>query len=142
MLQDRLLANPKVKLLMDTVVEEIGGDRLVEWLRIKDLKTGETRELPVGGVFIYVGFSPNSDIFRDPIEKDELGFVMTDEKMETSQPGIFVAGDVRHQFVRQITNAVGDATIAAIAATKYIEALEDQERAAATGAQAASGRTA
>jgi thioredoxin reductase (NADPH) len=75
-------------------------------------------------VFIYVGFSPNSDIFRDPIKKDELGFIYTDEKMETSIPGIFCAGDVRAQYVRQITNAVGDATIAAIAATRYLEALE------------------
>jgi thioredoxin reductase (NADPH) len=141
-LQDRLFASDKVETILDTVVEEIGGQDRVEWMRVRNVKSGETRQIPVGGVFIYVGFSPNSDIFRDPIEKDALGFVMTDEKMETSQPGIFVAGDVRHQFVRQITNAVGDATIAAIAATKYIEALEDQERAAASEAQPASGRTA
>jgi thioredoxin reductase (NADPH) len=127
-LQDRLLANPKVKPLMNTVVEEIGGEKLVEWLRIKNLETGEVRTLPIGGVFIYVGFSPNSAIFRDPIKKDELGFIYTDEKMETSIPGIFVAGDVRVEYVRQITNAVGDATVAAIAATKLLEALEDEER--------------
>jgi thioredoxin reductase (NADPH) len=130
-LQDRLFASDKVETVLNTVVEEIGSDNtdgrnVCEWVRIKDVKTGETRKLPVGGVFIYVGFTPNSDVFRDSIKKDELGFVYTDEKMETSVPGIFVAGDVRHQFVRQITNAVGDATIAAIAATKYIEALEDQ----------------
>jgi thioredoxin reductase (NADPH) len=127
-LQDRALANEKIKVLWSTVVEEIGGDNLVEWISLKDLETGETRQLPVGGVFIYVGFSPNSDIFRDPIEKDELGFILTDDKMESSQPGIFVAGDARQQFVRQITNAVGDATTAAIAATKLLEALEDEER--------------
>ena len=127
-LQDRAFSNEKISLLRSTTVEEIGGDKLVEWIRVKDLKSGETRQLPVGGVFIYVGFSPNSEIFRDPIEKDELGFILTDDKMETSQPGIFVAGDVRHQFVRQITNAVGDATTAAIAATKLLEAMEDEER--------------
>jgi thioredoxin reductase (NADPH) len=128
-LQERAFANDKIKVLRSSIVEEIGGDKLVEWIRVKDLKTGQARQVPVGGVFIYVGFSPNSSVFRDPIKKDELGFVITDDKMETSQPGIFVAGDVRHQFVRQITNAVGDATTAAIAATKLLEALEDRERA-------------
>jgi thioredoxin reductase (NADPH) len=127
-LQDRALASEKIKVLWNTVVEEIGGNDLVEWVRVKDLKSGETRQIPLGGVFIYVGFSPNSDIFRDPIDKDELGFIITDDKMESSQSGIFVAGDARHQFVRQITNAVGDATTAAIAATKLLEALEDEER--------------
>ena len=126
-LQERAFSNDKIKVLRSTIVEEIGGDKLVKWIRVKDLKSGETRELPVGGVFIYVGFTPNSAIFRDPIDKDALGFVITDDKMESSQPGIFVAGDVRHQFVRQITNAVGDATTAAIAATKLIEAMEDAE---------------
>lgn len=124
-LQDRAFNNEKIKKITNTVVEEIGGSKLVEWMRVRDVNTGETRQIPVGGVFIYVGFSPNSGIFRDPIKKDELGFIYTDEKMETSQPGIFVAGDVRVQYVRQITNAVGDATVAAIAATKWIEALED-----------------
>ena len=127
-LQDRAFAQPKVNVLRSHIVEEIGGSKLVEWIRVKDLKSGETRQLPVGGVFIYVGFTPNSDIFRDPIKCDELGFIYTDDRMESSIPGIYVAGDVRHQFVRQITNAVGDATIAAIAATKYIEELEDQAR--------------
>jgi thioredoxin reductase (NADPH) len=127
-LQDRAFAMDKIKKVTDTVVEEIGGSKLVEWIRVRNVKTGEVRQIPLGGVFIYVGFSPNSDIFRDPIKKDELGFVYTDEKMESSQPGIFVAGDVRVQYVRQITNAVGDATVAAIAATRWIEALEDQER--------------
>jgi thioredoxin reductase (NADPH) len=128
-LQDRAFANEKIKPLRSSIVEEIGGDKLVEWIRVKDLKSGECRQVPVGGVFIYVGFTPSGDLFRDPIERDELGFIITDDRMESSLPGIFVAGDVRHQFVRQITNAVGDATTAAIAATKLLESLEDQERA-------------
>ena len=126
-LLERALGNDKIEPITSTIVEEIGGSKLVEWIRVKDLKTGEARQVPVGGVFVYVGFSPNSDLFRDPIEKDELGFIKTDDKMETSIPGIFVAGDVRVQYVRQITNAVGDATVAAIAATKWLEALEDEQ---------------
>lgn len=127
-LQERAFSNEKIKVLRSTIVEEIGGDKLVQWVRIKDLKTGATRQLPVGGVFIYVGFSPSSELFRDPIAKDPLGFIITNEKMETSMPGVFAAGDVRSQYVRQITNAVGDATTAAIAATRYIEALETAEQ--------------
>ena len=127
-LLERALAQEKIKPILSTIVEEIGGSKLVEWIRVRDLKTGETRQIPAGGVFVYVGFSPNSGLFRDPIDKDEMGFIKTDDKMETSIPGVFVAGDVRVQFVRQITNAVGDATVAAIAATKWLEALEDEER--------------
>lgn len=141
LLQERAFSNEKIEVLRSTAVEEIGGDKLVQWIRVKDLKTNETRQIPVGGVFIYVGFSPTSDIFRDPMKKDALGFVITDEKMETSQPGIFVAGDVRAQFVRQITNAVGDATTAAIAATKLLEALEGEER-SHPGSEPAAGQAA
>jgi thioredoxin reductase (NADPH) len=75
-------------------------------------------------VFIYVGFMPNSLIFGPEYPKDEQGFVMTDDKMETPTPGLYVAGDVRSQYVRQISNAVGDATTAAVAATRYIEELD------------------
>jgi thioredoxin reductase (NADPH) len=111
------------------VVEEIGGGDKVEWMRLRNVQTGEQWQQSVGGVFIYVGFEPNSGFFRDPVEKEPLGFVITDDKMETSIPGIFCAGDVRAQYVRQITNAVGDATTAAIAATRYIEALDHHPKA-------------
>jgi thioredoxin reductase (NADPH) len=78
----------------------------------------------VGGVFIYVGFMPNNQLFGPDTPKDEGGFVITDDKMETPTPGVYVAGDVRSQYVRQISNAVGDATTAAVAATRYIEELD------------------
>ena len=133
-LQDRALAQPNLTPIFNTVVEEIGGGDKVEWARLRNLKTGEVSRLEIGGIFIYVGFQPNSRIFRDPVATDPLGFVITDEKMETSIPGIFCAGDVRAQYVRQITNAVGDATTAAIAATRYIEALEDEVRGASASA--------
>lgn len=124
LLQDRALANPKIVPVWNTVVEEIGGNSKVEMLRMRDVVTGEEKRLDVGGVFIYVGFMPNSDIFGPDFPKDEQGFVITDEKMETGMPGVYVAGDVRSQYVRQISNAVGDATIAAVAATRYIEELD------------------
>jgi thioredoxin reductase (NADPH) len=124
LLQDRALGNPKIAPVWNSVVEEIGGDSKVEWLRVRDVQTGEESRLEVGGVFIYVGFMPNSQIFGSDFAKDDQGFIMTDDKMETHVPGIYVAGDVRSQYVRQISNAVGDATTAAVAATRYIEELD------------------
>jgi thioredoxin reductase (NADPH) len=125
LLQERALNNPKIVPIWNTVVEEIGGgERKVEWLRLRDVNTGEERRLEVGGVFIYVGFMPNSEIFGPEFPKDEGGFLITDDKMETPIPGLYVAGDVRSQYVRQISNAVGDATTAAVAATRYIEELD------------------
>jgi thioredoxin reductase (NADPH) len=127
-LQERAFANPKVEFIWNTVVEEIGGSDAVEWVRLRNVKDGTTSTLPVNGIFIYIGFVPNSNIFRDPVKTDPNGYIITNERMETSIPGIFAAGDVRVQLVRQITNAVGDATTAAIAAQKYIDQLKDAER--------------
>jgi thioredoxin reductase (NADPH) len=127
-LQERLFANNKIEVVWDTVVEEIAGEGKVQRILTRNVVDGTQKTLEVGGIFIYVGFDPTSNIFRDPIEKDEMGFIITDDRMETSQPGIFCAGDVRHQFVRQITNATGDATTAAVAVTRLLESLADQER--------------
>jgi thioredoxin reductase (NADPH) len=128
LLRDRALANPKIVPIWNSVVEEIGGAedglrKKVEWMRLRNVETGEESRVEVGGVFIYVGFMPNSEIFGHEFVKDAQGFVVTDDKMETPIPGIYVAGDVRSQYVRQISNAVGDATTAAVAATRYIEEL-------------------
>jgi len=129
LLQERALANPKIVPVWNSLVEEIGGTqeghiKKVRWMRLKNVMTGETSQVDVGGVFIYVGFLPNSEIFGDEFAKDSQGFVITDDKMESKLPGLYVAGDVRSQYVRQISNAVGDATTAAVAATRYIEELD------------------
>jgi thioredoxin reductase (NADPH) len=124
LLQERALNNPRIEPVWDSVVEEVGGKNKVEWLRLRNVHTNEETKLEVGGVFIYVGFSPNSEIFDGSFKKDAQGFIITDEKMETHVPGFYVAGDVRSQYVRQISNAVGDATTAAVAATRYIEELD------------------
>lgn len=124
LLQERALANPKIVPIWNMVVDEIEGNDLVEGLRLRNLETGEESRLDAGGVFIYVGFMPNSNIFGEAFAKDDGGFIITDDKMETQTPGVYVAGDVRSQYVRQISNAVGDATTAAVAATRYIEELD------------------
>jgi thioredoxin reductase (NADPH) len=126
-IQTRAFANKKLEFIWDTVVDEIIGDTKVKSLSLKNVKSGETSTLDVGAVFIFVGFVPNSNIIREDIRKDENGYILTDAKMETSVKGVFAVGDVRAQLVRQITNAVGDGTTAAVAAEKYIEELHDKE---------------
>ena len=125
-LQQRLFANPKIEVVWDTVVDEIQGDGTVSSLALRNVKTGETRTLDVGGVFIFIGFKPNSDILKGLVQRDAGGHILTNQNMETGVPGIFAAGDIRAQLARQVTTAVGDATTAAIAAEKYIEALNEQ----------------
>jgi len=130
LLQERALANPKIVPVWNTLVEEIGGAtdakgfKKVAWLRLRNVITGKESRIDVGGVFVYVGFMPNSQLFGADYGKDDQGFVITNERMETPVPGVYVAGDVRSQYVRQISNAVGDATTAAVAATRYIEELD------------------
>jgi thioredoxin reductase (NADPH) len=124
LLQERALANPKIVPIWSSALEEIGGQDKVEWLRLRDVNTGEEQRIAVGGAFIYVGFLPNSQIFGPEFPKDAQGFLITDDKMETPVPGLYVVGDVRSQYVRQISNAVGDATTAAVAATRYIEEID------------------
>jgi thioredoxin reductase (NADPH) len=123
-IQERAFKNPKIEFIWDSVVEAVNGDDRVRSLTVKNVKTGEKSSLEVGAVFVFIGFVPNSNIVREPLKKDEGGYIITDSRMETSVKGIYACGDVRSQLVRQITNAVGDGTTAAIAAEKYMEEME------------------
>lgn len=126
-IQDRAFANPKVEVIWNTVAEEVvGSGNKVSSVKLKDVQTGETKTLPVGAVFIFIGFVPNSHIIRDKINKDKLGYIVTNDRMETGVPGLYAIGDVRSQLTKQVTNAVGDATTAAVAAQKYIDALKNE----------------
>jgi thioredoxin reductase (NADPH) len=118
-IQERALANPKIEVRWNTVVEAIRGQNQVEAVVLKSTVGEERRELPVGGVFIFIGFSPNQ--IKDHANHDQLGFFLTDERMQTSVPGLFAVGDIRAQPVRQITNATADGTVAAVMAHKYLE---------------------
>jgi len=129
---EKLQENPKIELMLDHVAEEVvGDDKEMKALRVRNVKTGEIKDVEANGLFVFVGFLPNTDVIKDEIEKDESGFIYTDQKMETCVPGLFVAGDVRSQLIRQITNASGDATTAAVAAEKYLEAQEDAKKVSA-----------
>ena len=127
-IQTRAFENPKIEVIWDTVVTAIQGKDKVERLVLKHAQTGRQSELEVGAVFVFIGFHPNNSILPAGVKLDENGYILTDTHMQTSIPGIFAVGDVRQQLARQVTNAVGDGTTAAIAADKYIESLHDKAR--------------
>lgn len=121
-LQERAFKNDKIKFTWDTVVEEIQGDeQKVTGVKAKNVKTGETTIIPADGVFIYVGSIPMTAPFQDLGIADDKGWIVTNDKMETSIPGVYAIGDVRQKTLRQITTAVGDGGIAGQEAFNYIE---------------------
>lgn len=119
--QEHAFSNPKISFIWDSVLEEIVGKNIVEKVVLRNVKTNETSEVKTDGVFIYVGLIPNT-AFVD-VKKDEWGFIIANDKMETSVKGIFVAGDCRVTPLRQIATAVGDGAIAAVSAERYLEQL-------------------
>lgn len=124
-LQDRAFANDKMNFTWDTVVTEIvGDDKKVTGVKLHNKQTGEDSTMDVNGVFIYVGNIPMTEPFKELGITDDAGWILTDDHMQTQVPGIFAVGDVRAKFLRQITTAVGDASIAGQEAFAYIEALE------------------
>jgi len=128
-LQRRVFENPKIELIWDTVVERVHGDKqgLMTHLALRNVNTGVASDLAATGMFVFIGFRPNSGIIEGHVDHDEMGYLRTDPNMQTSIPGLFAAGDLRAQLTRQVTTAVGDATTAAIAAEKYLKALRDGE---------------
>lgn len=123
-IQDRAFANEKISFIWDSVVEEIlGDDQKITGVKLKNLKTNEISEKEVGGLFIYVGLDPMTETVKDLGITDEAGWVVTDEKMRTSIPGIFAIGDVRAKDLRQVTTAVGDGAVAGQQAYQFISEL-------------------
>ncbi len=122
-IQERAFNEPKVEIHWSHVPEEIKGDSEVEALKIKSVKDGSVSEIPVNGVFFYVGLKPNTLNVRCPVDTDEAGFIITDTEMACSIPGIFAAGDIRSKQLRQISTAVGDGALAAYSAQQYLLTL-------------------
>lgn len=118
-LQEAVMALDNVEILWDTVIEEIQGDGQVESLKLKNKKTGEERDLPVQGVFIAVGITPNSQAFEGTVEMDH-GYIIAGEDCRTSVPGILAAGDVRTKQLRQIVTAAADGANAVTSAEQQI----------------------
>jgi len=128
-LQHRVFANPKIEIVWNSVVERIEGDgAAVRQLALRDVTSGAVSRRDVSGVFVFIGFKPNTGLVRGSVDHDAGGHVVSDDRMMSSIPGLFVAGDVRSHLVRHITTAVGDATTAAVAVSRYL--VELKERAA------------
>lgn len=120
---EQAFSNPKIEPVWNSVVESIEGDGLVQKLVIRNVKTNEVSELPVAGVFVFVGTEPNISYLGEPgslVKQTRGGWIDTNDKMETSVEGIFAAGDMREKFLRQVVTATGDGAVAAMAAYSYI----------------------
>jgi thioredoxin reductase (NADPH) len=121
LLQERLFANPKIDVMWNKRVREFkGGPAGLQSVELEDTRSGEPSSLGATGAFVFIGFQPNTHLVKQHVEHDPAGYLITDDRMMTSLPGLFAAGDVRAQLTRQITTAVGDATTAAIAVEKYL----------------------
>ncbi|MBI3555616.1 MAG: thioredoxin-disulfide reductase [Deltaproteobacteria bacterium] len=118
---DRVLKNPKIKVLWNTAVEDVLGKDDVTGVKLKNLKTGEASELNVAGLFVAIGHSPNTKLFKGLIEMDEAGYIITRNGSKTNIPGVFAAGDVQDHVYRQAITAAGTGCMAAIDAERYLE---------------------
>lgn len=123
--QDKVKKDPKFEFHLNKVVHEIKGDVMgVQGVTLKDTVTDEFSELAVDGVFVFIGWNPNTE-FIEGIDKDERGFIVTNKKLATSMPGVFAVGDCRDTPLKQVATAVGDGAIAAFYSEHYIEGLKE-----------------
>ncbi|RLC67823.1 MAG: thioredoxin-disulfide reductase [Chloroflexi bacterium] len=118
--RERAFANPKIRFVWDTVVEEILGDQTVNGVRVRNVKTGETSVIKTDGVFVYVGMEPKTEIFADQLELDGQGYVVTDHRQRTNVSGVFAAGDVQDPLYRQVVVAASSGAIAAMEVEKLL----------------------
>jgi thioredoxin reductase (NADPH) len=125
-LVDRAKKNPKIEFILNTVVEKVNGDEAVQSVTLRDVRTNETRELPLGGLFVYIGNIPNTQLFSRYLNVDESGYIEVDPNMATHCPGVYVAGDVRLSPLKQIVTAGADGSVAALTADKYLDNLAEE----------------
>ncbi len=137
-LRDRAFANDKIEFLWDTVVTEIKGEAEVEALRVRNVKSGDESDISIGGVFVYVGHYPNTELLKGKVALDEDGYVVSDRRMHTSVPGVFVAGEAQDHYFRQAVTAAGEGCQAALEAEKYVALLESMQPAREPAEAAAS----
>ena len=131
-MQERALANPKIEFHPNVAVDSVLGDAKVEGLRLRDVETGETSDLRVDGLFVAIGYKPNTDVFRDWLEVDPMGYLTVHDETASKIEGVFVAGDVHDHRYRQAITAAADGCKAAIDAERWLEAQGVTEAATAT----------
>jgi thioredoxin reductase (NADPH) len=120
-LQKRAHEDPKVNFIWNSVLTEIVGDGVVEGVKLKNVVTGEESLLPTDGVFIFIGHTPNTDMFKGQLDMDEHGYIKTDMLMQTSVPGVYAAGEAADPNFRQVVTSAGMGAAAAMQAIKYLE---------------------
>ena len=123
-IQDRAVENKKIEFVYNSVVKEICGENLVEYLILENTQTKEISTLKVNGIFPYIGISPNVEHISGQLDQDALGFILTDEFMQTSLDGVFAVGDVRKTPLRQVLTAASDGAVGAVYAIKYLENIQ------------------
>jgi thioredoxin reductase (NADPH) len=124
-LQNRAFSNPKMAFIWDSVIEEIQGDKAVQSVLLHNVKTGEKTVFDTDGVFIFIGHTPNTKIYEGQLEMTGAGYIVTDQLMQTSLPGVFAAGEVMDQHFKQVVTSAGMGAAAAIQATRFLEAMEE-----------------
>ena len=124
--QERALKNPKIEFIWDSIATEITGTNNVEKIILQNVKTKKTKTLTTDGVFPYIGFAPNTELINGQIMQNEQGFIITDERLNTSSQGVYAIGDVRVTPLRQVITAAADGAIAAVSALKYLEEIESE----------------
>ncbi|MFW6115267.1 MAG: thioredoxin-disulfide reductase [Thermodesulfobacteriota bacterium] len=125
-LQERVFHHEKVEPILDSVVEEIVGENMVQAIKVRNLKTGEVKELQVDGVFVFIGWNPNLSFLGSTVELSDDGYIVVDGEMRTSQDGIFACGDCCKKGLKQIVTACGDGASAAVSAQHYVENLRGE----------------
>ncbi|MBF0117379.1 MAG: thioredoxin-disulfide reductase [Desulfobacterales bacterium] len=123
-LQEKAFSNEKIEFIWNSKVTQINGSSGVESITVQNLKTSNTQNLSIDGLFVWIGVSPNSSFLKNSLSLDKDGFIITNAKMETSVKGVFAAGDIRDTPLRQVSSAIGDGAIAAISAIHYIENIK------------------
>lgn len=124
-LAQRVLNNPKIEIIFNSAVKSIEGNQKVETVTVQNLNDNSLQKIQTDGVFVFVGMIPKTELFEN-LQKDAQGYILTDEKMQTSQKGIFCAGDVRSKVFRQIVTATSDGAIASYSASEYIKELNNE----------------
>ncbi|MBK8783560.1 MAG: thioredoxin-disulfide reductase [Anaerolineales bacterium] len=123
-LQNRAKEHPKMNFILNTVVTEVVGTDKLTALKLKNVQTGEESTFETDGLFIFIGHSPNSQIFKGQVEMSDLGYVIVNDKMETSVEGVYAAGEIADPHFRQVVTSAGMGAAAAIQATRYLEEKE------------------
>jgi thioredoxin reductase (NADPH) len=119
--QEKAFKNEKIDFLFDSVLSSVSGNAAVSEVTVKNVKTGDEKEVPIDGIFVFVGNLPNTELFDKQIDLDEKGYIITDESLMTSVPGVFAAGDIRKNLLKQVVWAAAEGALAAVSAEKYIE---------------------